>query len=205
MLQITVEEYLLKYIQKHIYLQLKLFIQFFMQVENAFNDIWQVKKSRSIIRQFTTYFSTILLIPVLLALSSGVSLYVSSALSSSFLYNVISPLVRVLVKLTPFVIIWLVFTLLYMAIPNTRVKFVNALIAGVVAGTAFQLFQMLYISGQVNLSRYNAVYGGFAAIPLLLLWIRISCLIILFGAEISYAAREVSRVRSARSSLTEKT
>ncbi len=166
-------------------------LSFFMQVENAFNDIWQVKKSRSIIRQFTTYFSTILLIPVLLALSSGVSLYVSSALSSSFLYNVISPLVRVLVKLTPFVIIWLVFTLLYMAIPNTRVKFVNALIAGVVAGTAFQLFQMLYISGQVNLSRYNAVYGGFAAIPLLLLWIRISCLIILFGAEISYAAQNL--------------
>ncbi len=166
-------------------------LSFFMQVENAFNDIWQVKKSRSIIRQFTTYFSTILLIPVLLALSSGLSLYVSSALSSSFLYSVISPLVRVLVKLAPFVIIWLVFTLLYMAIPNTRVKFVNALIAGVVAGTAFQLFQMLYISGQVNLSRYNAVYGGFAAIPLLLLWIRISCLIILFGAEISYAAQNL--------------
>lgn len=166
-------------------------LSFFMQVENAFNSIWQVKKSRSIIRQFTTYFSTMLLIPVLIALSSGLSIYIGSTLSSSFLYDVISPLVRLLVRLSPFFIVWVMFTVLYMAIPNTRVKFVNALVAGVIAGTVFQLFQMLYISGQINLSRYNAVYGGFAAIPLLLLWIRISCLIILFGAEISYAAQNI--------------
>lgn len=161
---------------------------FFMQVENAFNDIWQVKKSRSIIRQFTTYFAIILIVPILVAVSSGLSIYINSTLSN---FSFLTPLVRVLVKLSPFAIICLVFTLLYMAIPNTRVKFVNALIAGVIAGTAFQLFQMLYISGQINLSRYNAIYGGFAAIPLLLLWLRISCLIVLFGAEVSYAAQNI--------------
>lgn len=166
-------------------------LSFFMQVENAFNDIWQVKKSRSIIRQFTTYFAVILLIPILIAVSSGLSIYISSTVSNLFLYNIISPLVRILVKLSPFFINWIVFMLLYMAIPNTRVKFVNALVAGMIAGTAFQLFQMLYISGQINLSRYNAIYGGFAAIPLLLLWIRISCLIVLFGAELSYAAQNI--------------
>lgn len=166
-------------------------ISFFMQVENAFNHVWQVKKSRSIIRQFTTYFSTILLIPILIGVSSGLSIYISSTLSNSFLFSIISPLVRILVKLSPFIINWIVFMILYMAIPNTRVKFVNALVAGIVAGTVFQLFQMLYISGQLNLSRYNAIYGGLAAIPLLLLWIRISCLIILFGAEISYASQNI--------------
>ena len=164
---------------------------FFMQVENSFNDIWQVKKSRSIIRQFTTYFSIILLVPVLLIVSSGLSIYISSAFSNSFLYEFLSPFVRVLVNFVPFVIVWVGFTVLYIAIPNTRVKFVNALIAGIVAGTAFQIFQMLYVSGQINLSRYNAIYGGFAAIPLLLLWIRISCLIVLFGAEISYASQNI--------------
>ena len=161
---------------------------FFMQVENAFNDIWQVKKSRSVIRQFTTYFAIILLVPVLVVISSGLSIYINSTLSNFYF---LTPLVRVLVKLTPFAIICLVFSLLYLAVPNTQVKFVNALIAGVIAGTAFQLFQMLYISGQINLSRYNAIYGGFAAIPLLLLWLRISCLIILFGAEMSYAAQNI--------------
>ncbi|NDV47637.1 YihY/virulence factor BrkB family protein [Paludibacter sp. 221] len=166
-------------------------VNFFRQAENAFNDIWQVKKSRSIIRQFTTYFSIILLIPILIVASSGLSIYINSTISNSFLYDIISPLVRILVKISPFFINWLVFTILYMAIPNTRVKFGNALVAGIIAGTVFQLFQMLYISGQINLSRYNAVYGGFAAIPLLLLWIRISCLIILFGAELSYAAQNI--------------
>jgi membrane protein len=164
---------------------------FFMQVETSFNDIWQVKKSRSIIRQFTTYFSIILLVPVLLIVSSGLSIYISSAFSSSFLYEFLNPFVRVLVNFLPFVIVWIGFTVSYMAIPNTQVKFVNALVAGVIAGTAFQVFQMLYVSGQVNLSRYNAIYGGFAAIPLLLIWLRISCLIVLFGAELSYASQNI--------------
>ena len=83
------------------------------------------------------------------------------------------------------------FTVLYIAIPNTKVRFKNALIAGIIAGTAFQLFQTLYINGQVYLARYNAIYGGFAAIPLLLLWIQISSLIVLLGAEISYASQNL--------------
>jgi len=80
---------------------------------------------------------------------------------------------------------------MYMIIPNTRVKLSNAMIAGIVAGTAFQVFQMLYINGQVYLSRYNIVYGSFAAIPLLLLWLQISCLIVLLGAEISYVSQNM--------------
>jgi membrane protein len=164
-------------------------MNFFMQVEKAFNNIWQVKKSRSFIRQFTIYFSSILIIPLLIAFSSGFSIYVSSALKQTYIYDVLSPLLRFGMKLIPYFINWLVFTILYMVIPNTRVKFYNALIAGVIAGTAFQVFQMLYINAQVYLSRYNLVYGSFAAIPLLLLWIQISCLIVLLGAEISYASQ----------------
>ena len=80
---------------------------------------------------------------------------------------------------------------MYMVIPNTRVRFYNAMLAGILAGSAFQLFQMLYINGQVYLSRFNVVYGSFAAIPLLLLWLQISCLIILLGAEISYASQNI--------------
>ena len=164
---------------------------FFQQVESAFNDIWQVKKSRSVIRQFTTYFSAILIIPLLIVLSSGFSIYINTALSHSFFYNVISPLLSFVVKFMPYFINWVLFTVLYLVIPNTRVRFLNAMVAGIVAGSAFQLFQVLYISGQVYLSRYNVVYGGFAAIPLLLLWLQISCLITLFGAEISYASQNI--------------
>ena len=166
-------------------------MNFFRQVENAFNSIWQVKKSRSLIRQFTTYFSAILIIPLLIAFSSGISIFINTAVAQSFLYDVLSPFLRFGVKFAPYIINWIVFTILYIVIPNTRVRFMNAMIAGIVAGTAFQLFQFLYIHGQVYLSRYNVVYGSFAAIPLLLLWLQISCLIILLGAEISYASQNI--------------
>lgn len=166
-------------------------MSFFMEVENAFNDIWQVKKSRSIVRQFTTYFALILLMPVLLIISSGLSIFINSTISDSFLYNIISPFLRILVFIAPYLIVSLIFTLMFILIPNTKVKFINALIAGIITGVAFQAFQNLYIWGQVYLSKYNAVYGGFAAIPLLLLWIRISCLIILFGAELTYASQNI--------------
>jgi membrane protein len=166
-------------------------LSFFMQVESAFNEIWQVKKSRSIFRQFTVYFSAIIIIPVLIAFSSGFSVYIKTQLANSFLYNVFSPLLSFGVKLIPYVVNWIVFTLLYMMMPNTKVKFVNALIAGLFTGTIFLIFQNLYISGQINLTRYNTVYGGFAAIPLLLFFIYISCLITLLGAEISYALQNI--------------
>jgi len=166
-------------------------MNFFMQVERAFNSIWQVKKSRSLIRQFSTYFSSILIIPILIVLSSGLSIFINTAIAQSFLYDVLSPLLRFGVKFAPYFINWIVFTIMYLVIPNTKVRFLNAMIAGVIAGTAFQLFQFLYIHGQVYLSRYNVVYGSFAAIPLLLLWLQISCLIVLLGAEISYASQNI--------------
>lgn len=166
-------------------------MNFFMQVESAFNKIWQVKKSRSILSQFTTYFSAILILPLFIVLSSGISIFINTALSQSFLYDILSPLVRFSVIIAPFFINWIMFTIMYMVIPNTRVRFFNAMVAGVVAGTAFQVFQMLYIHGQVYLSRYNVVYGSFAAVPLLLLWLQISCLIVLLGAEISYASQNI--------------
>ena len=166
-------------------------LSFFIKVEDSFNEIWQVKKSRSIFRQFTVYFSAIIIIPVLIAFSSGFSFYVKTQLANSFIYNVFSPLLSFGVKLIPYVINWLVFTLLYMMMPNTKVKFVNALIAGLFTGTIILIFQNLWISGQINLTRYNAVYGSFAAIPLLLFFIYVACLIILLGAEISYALQNI--------------
>ncbi len=166
-------------------------MSFFRQVERAFNTIWQVKKQRSFNRQIATYLSSFLIIPFLIIFSSGLSIYFNSKVSQVFIYDVLTPFLRFGVKFTPYIINWIVFTILYLVIPNTRVKFYNALIAGLVAGTFFQLFQLMYIHGQNYLSRYNIVYGSFAAIPLLFLWLQISCLIVLFGAEISYASQNI--------------
>lgn len=166
-------------------------MNFFTQVESIFNDIWHVKKSRSFVNRFSMYFSAVFLIPILVVFSSGLSIYISAILTQSPLYEFFSPFYRFLVKFAPVFVNWVIFTLIYSLIPNTKVKFVNSLIAGIIAGSAFQLFQVLYINGQVYLSRYDVVYGSFAAIPLLLLWLQISCLIVLLGAEISYAAQNI--------------
>lgn len=77
--------------------------------------------------------------------------------------------------------------------PNTKVKFVNALIAGFVAGTALQIFQMVYISGQLWITKYNAIYGSFAALPLLLLWLQLSWNIVLMGVELSFSLQNIRK------------
>ncbi len=158
----------------------------FIRIESSMNKIWQVKKSRSLLKQFSTYFTALVFFPFLVTIVNASSIYFHTIFSKTFIFEIFSPFTKFFIALVPYLMTWLFFTLIYKIIPNTKVKFNNALIAGLVAGTLFQIFQSLYINGQINLTRYNAIYGGFAAIPLLLLWVKISSLILLIGAEISY-------------------
>lgn len=163
----------------------------FTQIENSFNEIWQVKKPRSVVRKFTDYFSLLFLVPFLIAISSAISFYfkyLGAAFNDNF---IISPTVSTMLSFQPYLITWLIFTMLYLIIPNTKVKFKNAFCAGVLAGTAFQIFKQIYVYGQTWATNYNAVYGSLAAIPLLLLFIQITWIIVLFGAELSFAGQSV--------------
>lgn len=160
-------------------------------IEVAVNDIFQVKATRSVGRQLSDYLSIMLLLPILLILSSGFSVYLNTAMAQNRFLDLLSPVLNVLMTLIPYVISWFGFTILYILIPNTKVKFSNAVLAGFIAGFIFQAFQFLYISGQIWVSRYNAIYGTFAAIPLFLLWLQFSWTIVLFGAEIAFAAQNV--------------
>lgn len=160
-------------------------------IERTFNRIWDIKKSRSMYRKITDYFSMLLLLPVFVVVSGGLSIFMSTMLQEMEGYMILTPLLRFLVKLIPFALTWLTFTALYIFMPNIKVKFRNAWPAGVLAGTAYQIFQYLYISGQLSVSKYNAIYGSFAAIPLLLLWLQISWTICLFGAELTYAGQNI--------------
>lgn len=168
-------------------------INLLSNIENTFNDIWQINKSRSFARKVTDYLAVLLIIPVLMVASSGMSIFVST-IQSTILeeYVFLTPLVNLLLQIVPFVIYSLVFTGLYMFLPNTKVKFLPGLIAGVLAGSAFQIFQLIYISGQIWVGKYNAIYGTFAAIPLLLLWVQLSWVICLFGGALAYAIQNAS-------------
>ena len=163
----------------------------FAQIETALTSIWQVQKSRSVLKQFPLYFSGLLIFPILMAISSGLSIYVNTILKESFLFQIFTPIMKFIISTIPYLTSGLLFTLIYLIVPNTKVRFLNALIAGMITGIVFQAFQGLYVSGQINLTRYNAIYGGFAAIPLLLIWLNISCLIFLIGAEISYVSQNL--------------
>ncbi len=160
-------------------------------LEITFNRIWQVKKARSMYRKITDYSSMLLLIPLLLVVSGGLSIYMSTALKHVQDYALLAPLGKFLIRLIPFALTWFMFTGLYIFMPNTKVKFRHALVAGILAGSAHQAFQFLYISGQLWVSRYNAIYGSFAALPLFLLWLQISWTICLFGAQLTYASQNI--------------
>lgn len=160
-------------------------------MEITFNRIWQVKKARSMYRKITDYTSMLLLIPVLLVVSGGLSIFMSTMLKNVEDFTLLAPISKFLVRLIPFALTWVMFTALYVYMPNTKVRLKHALISGILAGTAHQAFQFLYISSQLWVSRYNAIYGSFAALPMFLLWMQISWTICLFGAELTYAGQNV--------------
>lgn len=160
-------------------------------MERTFNSIWQVKKPRSLYRKMTDYFSMMLLLPLLIMLSSGISIFMSTFLKNMEEFFLLAPVIKFLVRLTPFVLTWGMFTALYIFMPNTKVKLKFAIVPGILAGSAFQAFQYLYIGSQIWVSRYNAIYGSFAAIPMFLLWTQISWSICLYGAQLCYVAQNL--------------
>lgn len=171
-------------------------IKVLSNIENAFNTIWGVHQPRSTVRKFSDYLSIMLISPLLVFLQSSATVFITTQVSQIAekisLIGYFSPLITLSFKLIPYGIVWVLFTMIYLVMPNTRVAFPSALTAGVIAGTGYQLFQWAYIALQVGAARYNAIYGSFAALPLFLVWLQTSWAIVLFGAEISFATQHAS-------------
>ena len=172
-------------------------IKVLSNIESSFNHIWGVR-SRKFIRKLSDYLTIMLVCPVLVIMSGSVTVFITSqvtAISGRFeLLQMVGPAIYVGLKLLPYTLIWILFTLIYMIMPNTRVRFDGALLAGVIAGSAYQAVQAAYIYFQIIVSKYNAIYGSFAALPLFLLWLQISWFIVLIGAEISHAFQHSNHV-----------
>jgi membrane protein len=158
-------------------------------IESAFNDIWSVKKERSLARKITDYLSVMLVAPVLLVISGSVTVFITTrlaAITNQFdVLGVLGTVVVVLLEITPFAIMWVLFAFLYIFMPNRQVNRKSGFIAGVIAGSVYVIVQLIYVKFQVGVAKYNAIYGSFAALPLFLTWLQISWLIVLAGAEIS--------------------
>jgi membrane protein len=163
-------------------------------IESSFNNIWQIKKSRMFARQFTDYISLLVIAPVFLVIASSFNVSQLQSISNSIPFlHYLDSVLKVLVTLLSYTLIWFVFTLIYIIVPNTKVRFIPALIAGIIAGTMFQLLQWGYVNFQSLLTGYGAVYGTFAALPLFMMWLEFSWLIVLLGAEVSFAYQNAAQ------------
>jgi len=164
-------------------------------IERSFNDIWGIKTQRVLGRRFSDYLSVVLICPFLFIMSSSATVFITTQIvmlteKFSFL-GVFSSMIFFVLKLLPYCMVWILFTFIYIFMPNTKVNFTSGLLAGIVAGSIYEIVQWAYIAFQVGVARYNAIYGSFAALPLFLVWLQLSWLIVLFGAEISFAHQNV--------------
>jgi membrane protein len=163
------------------------------KIEESLNEIWEVSKSRTLIRKFSDYIALLVLGPVLLIISSSATVLVASQvkviITKIAFLGVFSKVIFLLLNLLPYMSIWVLLMMLYLIMPNTRISLKSAILGGVVAGTIVQIVQWIYIKFQIGVASYGAIYGSFAALPLFLAWVQISWMIVLFGAQIAYSSK----------------
>ncbi len=160
-------------------------------IETTFNEIWQVKKQRSIFRTFTDYLAMFFMFPILIVLSSGLSIFMVTITSSMPDFVLLGPAIQFAINMSPYVLMSVLFMALFVFMPNTHVKFKNVIVPGIVSGIAMQWLQYFYIHSQIWMTSYNAIYGSFAALPLFMLWVQISWTICLFGVELCYTSQNL--------------
>jgi len=170
-------------------------LQVLSSIEISFNSIWQITNHRTWVRKFTDYFSILLLAPLFIIAAGSATLFISGFITEFaeqwIKFGFLKQIIIFSINLIPYVLNAFLFMLLYVIIPNTRVKLKSALVAGIVAGFSFQLFQWGYLEFQVGVSRSNAIYGSFAFFPLFITFLQVSWIIVLIGAEVSYSLQNI--------------
>lgn len=174
-------------------------------IENSFNHIWQVRTARPWYRKFTDYFTFLLIAPIFVILSSSLMVFVNTELSEFMeearILAFFKPIVTILLKFAPLFFFWISMTILFIVMPHTKVKVVPALISGIITGTILHLLQWLYFELQYGMMSLNAIYGSLALIPLFIVWMQSSWIIVLIGAELTYANQNIKRFEQEFESL----
>jgi membrane protein len=169
-------------------------IKMLSSVEASFNEIWGVKRSRTLVRKLSDYLGIVIVAPIALLVGTAFTGFLSSYELRSIVGDFdFSPAIAAVVPLTA---ICLGMTLVLLSLPNTRVRFVPALLGGVVAGVGWQVAQFAFVEFQLGLTRVNAVFSSFAAVPLLLSWIYLSWVTLFVGAELSFALQNERAITS---------
>ncbi|HPU29560.1 MAG TPA: YihY/virulence factor BrkB family protein [Syntrophorhabdaceae bacterium] len=161
------------------------------KIEFAFNKIWGIKKERTLSRKFIDYMAIFIIAPILFTISNSITILISTKLGPVMAFlgfkGITINFISILLKLLSYISFWLLLTAMYMIMPNTRIPFIPAITGAIISGTLLQLIQYVYINFQIGVTKYGAIYGSLAALPLFFIWIKTSWIIVLFGVEIAYA------------------
>jgi membrane protein len=172
-----------------------LIVELLGNIENSFNEIWGVREQRRLGRRLSNYLSVLFVAPILFIMSSSVTVFLSTRIAEIAggmgALDLLSPLVMHALKVLPYCVVWFLFIFIYIFMPNTKVNWSSGILGGIVAGTIFQVLQWGYIAFQIKVASYGFIYGSFAVLPLFMVWLQVSWLIVLFGAEISFAHQNV--------------
>lgn len=166
-------------------------------VERSFNHVWGVTQQRPWMRRFPDYLFVILIAPVVLgfALSLGATLQSPAAVGWLQRIPGFETLYRSGLRQIPVLLFVSGFAFLYWFLPNTRVRPLSALVGGVVAGLLFPVALWAYVSFSVGAGRWGAIYGGFAQVPMFLVFAYLAWTIVLLGAEVAFAHQHLGRYR----------
>lgn len=166
-------------------------------IETSFNDVWKIKKSRSVLRRFTDYTSMMFILPILLLASTTITAVLTNEKLVALLdkIGIGNIYLSTLGSFLPILVLWIAFISVYIFLPNTRVRAIPGIAGGVISGTLFYVLQVFYFKSQIGLARNNLIYGAFAAIPFFLLWLQMSWNVVLLGAVISYVIQNIRFIK----------
>jgi membrane protein len=163
-------------------------VSLMQKIEQAFNEVWQISRRRSLAERFKDYLSVIIVGPVLVFSSLGITATVMSdpLMEAVIGVPVIGWVLEIMGRVVPTAMVVIAFTFIYMFVPYTRVRALPALTGGLVAGILWNALGMVFAWFVATAGRYTAIYSGFAAPILFMIWLYVGWLILLVGATISF-------------------
>jgi len=163
-------------------------ISLLQKIERAFNFTWRVSEHRPLAQRFSDYLSVVLIGPVLVFTALGMTASVSSAglIKEVMEIEVIGVLLTFMGHLVPYILIIIAFTLVYVLVPNTKVKFKSALVGGVISGILWETSGWMFATFIVTSTKYTAIYSAFATLIIFMIWLYLSWLILLIGGSIAF-------------------
>jgi membrane protein len=164
-------------------------------IEKTFNKIWGIKTPRALLRRFTVYWTILTVSPVAIGAMIAMKTFVESNRAYLWINEHVPFVGKAILVGTPFVFAWVFFTLVYVIIPNTRVRPGAAFVGALAAGTAWNVMTTFYVWYNARVMTSYAFYGSLSSIPVFLLWVYLSWIVVLFGAEIAFAAQHVETYR----------